>query len=120
MARNVGRVHTADVSRNLVVVVRKIGVIGFLAVPVPFAGEDAFATNGLETAPQPTDPGEEVDEGEGRLALRGCAVAGAKRLEKVDNRSTRLNRPIFPAVDLALGIAQTTGRVGNGKPGLLS
>jgi hypothetical protein len=42
------------------------GMVGFLRVFVPFAGEEALAAELFEGTAEATDAGEEVDEGEGQ------------------------------------------------------
>jgi hypothetical protein len=44
------------------------GLVGFLRVFVPFAGEEALAAKIFEGAAEAADAGEEVDEGEGQIS----------------------------------------------------
>ena len=62
--RNSHRVSLGDVAADRMGVLRKVRLIGQLAVFVPLAGENTRATNRLKPPPQPADPGKQVDKAE--------------------------------------------------------
>ena len=77
------------------VVVRKISLVGKLAVLVALAGKDAPPTDCLEAVAQSSDSCEEVDKGE---AGRASFARSYQVLQRLDHRFAWLNLTGFPAI----------------------
>ena|SRR3990172_2957945 len=87
--------------------VAEVRLVGNLRVFVPFRGENASATDGLESLAESADASEEIDEGE--VARLGCGTVGLQPEEVLHDRLAHATLSGFPTRYLSRGVSSAAG-----------
>jgi hypothetical protein len=92
------------------VVSRKIGLIGFPGLFIPFAGEDAFSAGRFEPEPHSTNAGEQVDKPEGRIPIYFSSIVFFRYFSQILENGGLGNRfSLFPANDGSVAVTKSGG-----------
>lgn len=102
MRRNIGLAHFANVTGNLMRVIREVRTIGLLAIAVPLAGENALSVDGLKAPAKSANTREQIDKCESRFIppyggrLSSRATANGEKALKWQCGVSCHARPLIP------------------------